>query len=605
MAHQNFFAELKRRNVYKVAVAYAVVAWLLIQAASILFPTYDAPTWVMKVFVAIVALGFPCALVIAWAFEMTPEGMKRTEDVLPTENIPQWSRRKFAALVVTIALIAAGLLVWQLIRARSTPRLQGGAPATPPAESLAGARPSISEKSIAVLPFENLSRDPDNAFFAEGVQDEILTRLAKVADLKVISRTSTQRFKSAPSDLREIARQLGVANILEGSVQKSRDQVRITVQLINALDDAHLWAETYDRSLIDTFAVESDVAQKIATSLAAKLNGTEKRAMAARPTENAEAYQLYLRGRFFWNKRTGADLKTAAEFFEKAVTADPAYAGAYAGLAQTYALIPVFGAGKPVDFFPKATVAAQRALDLDETSAEGHAALGMLTLFDLKFAASEKEFRRAIELNPNYATAHHWFGNSLLVTLGRFDEAIKEGKRAIELDPLSLIINADLGSTLIIARRYDEAIAQLRKTLALDGNFAYARWNLGEALYLKGDHAAAIAEYEKAAALDDDPEILALLGRAYAETGRREKALEILEKLKAAGRQGYIRNYLFTILYVGLGDKNAALDYLEKAWDGTESPDTTWLRVDPLFDPLRNEPRFQQLVAKMFPPEAK
>jgi tetratricopeptide (TPR) repeat protein len=312
-----------------------------------------------------------------------------------------------------------------------------------------------------------------------------------------------------------------------------------------------------------------------------------------------------LKGRFFWNKRTGADLKTAAEFFERAVAADPTYAGAYAGLAQTYLLIPVFGAGRPRDFFPKATIAARRAIDLDETSAEGHAALAMLTLFDFKFKPSEQEFRRAIQLNPNYATAHHWFGNSLLVTLGRFDEAIKEGQRAVELDPLSLIINADLGSTFMIGRRYDEAIAQLRKTLALDSNFAYARWNLGEALYLKGDVRGAITEYEKASVLDDDPQILALLGRAYAETGRKEQALECLEKLKTAERQSYVRNYLFTIIYTGLGDKNTALDYLEKARDGGETPDTTWLKVDPIFDPLRNEPRFQQLVAQIFPPDPK
>ena len=393
-------------------------------------------------------------------------------------------------------------------------------------------------------------------------------------------------------------------NILEGSVQKSNDQVRVNVQLINALTDAHLWADTYDRKLTDIFAVESDIAKTIADTLQAKLTGSEKRAIAVRPTENTEAYQLYLKGRFFWNKRTGADLKTAGEFFERAVAADPSYSGAYAGLAQTYLLIPVFGAGRPRDFFPKATVAARKAIELDETSSDGRAALAMLLLFDFKFAPSEQEFRRAIELNPNYATAHHWFGNSFLVTMGRFDEAIKEGQRAVELDPLSLIINADLGSTLMIARRYDDAIAQLRKTLALDGNFAYAHWNLGEALYLKGDVNGAIAEYEKAAALDDDPEILGLLGRAYAETGKKEKALELLEKLKAAGRQHYVRNYVFTIIYTGLGDKATALDYLERAQGDSESPDMGWLRVDPIFDPLRDEPRFQQLVAKLFPPNS-
>jgi tetratricopeptide (TPR) repeat protein len=384
-------------------------------------------------------------------------------------------------------------------------------------------------------------------------------------------------------------------------VQKAHDQVRITVQLINALNDSHLWADTYDRNLLDTFAVESDVAQKIATSLEAKLTGSEKRAIAARPTENSEAYQLFLKGRFFWNKRTGADLHTAANYFEQAVAADANFSGAYAGLADADLLIPVFGAGVPREFFPKAMTAARRAIELDDASAEGHTALAQLVLFDFKFVESEHEFRRAIELNPNYATAHHWLGNSLLVSLGRFDEAVKEGQRAVELDPLSLIINADLGSTLLIARRYDEAIAQLQRTLKLDGNFAYAHWNLGEALYLKGDVRNAIAEYQRADALDDDPEITALLGAAYAKAGQREKALSCLEKLKQIQNQRFVRNYLFAFLYAALGDNASGLNYLEKADNDGETPDTTWMKVDPLFDPLRGEPRFQKLVAKLFP----
>jgi adenylate cyclase len=460
---------------------------------------------------------------------------------------------------------------------------------------------SIPEKSVAVLPFENLSSDKENAYFAEGIQDEILTRLSKIAALKVISRTSTQKYKSAPDNLPEIAKQLGVANVLEGSVQKSGDAVRVTVQLIRAITDSHLWAETYDRKLIDTFGVESDVAQKIASSLEAKLTGSEQRAIATRPTENSEAYQFYLKGRFFWNKRTGADLHTAANYFEQAIAADANFAGAYAGLADADLLIPVFGAGEPREFFPKAMAAARRAVELDDASAEGHTALAQLVMFDFKFVESEHEFRRAIELNPNYATAHHWLGNSLLVSLGRFDEAVKEGQRAVELDPLSLIINADLGSTLIIARRYDEAIAQLQRTLKLDGNFAYTHWNLGEALYLKGDLPGAIAEYQRADALDDDPEITALLGAAYAKAGQRDKALECLEKLKQIQTQRFVRNYLFTFLYAALGDNASALNYLEKADNDGETPDTTWMKVDPLFDPLRSEPRFQKLVAKLFP----
>jgi TolB-like protein/Tfp pilus assembly protein PilF len=593
---RNFFAELKRRNVYKVAVAYAVVGWLVMQVCSTVVPALHLPDSVTTAVVVLTLLGFPIALVIAWAFEMTPEGMKRTEDVSPDAPIPQWSRRKFAALIAVIALLAAGLFVYQLV---------GTARWAVPSDRDDGRRSAASlpipEKSIAVLPFDNLSDDKSNSYFAEGVQDEILTRLAKVADLKVISRTSTQHFKSAPENLPEIARQLGVANILEGSVQRSGDQVRVNVQLIKARTDAHLWADIFDRKLTDIFAVESDIAKTIADTLQAKLTGSEQTAISKTPTANQQAYELYLKGRFFWNKRTGPDLKKAAEFFQQAITADPNYAGAYAGLAQTQLLIPVFGIGKPPDFFPPATSAARRAIALDETSAEGHSALAMLLLFDFKFAESEKEFHRAIEANPNYATAHHWFGNTLLVTLGRFDEGVKEGKRAVELDPLSLIINADLGSTLMIGRRYEDAIGQFKRTLALDDKFAYAHWNLGEALYLKGDVNAAITEYEKARSLDDDPEILALLGRAYAETGRRGEALELLARLQEKGKTEYVRNYLYTILYIGLGDRSTAIDYLEKAREGAETPDTVWIRVDPLFDPLRGEPRFQELVARLFP----
>jgi TolB-like protein/Flp pilus assembly protein TadD len=598
MNPSNFFAELKRRNVYKVAVAYAVISWLLIQAASILFPTFEAPSWVMKVFVAVIVLGFPAALIVSWAFEITPEGLKLEAEVAPSESRTRRTGRKIVGITVVLGVIATGLMLFQFLRLKNTvtPRSIEAAPAS----GTAAASSAIPQKSIAVLPFENLSDEKQNAYFAEGVQDEILTRLAKVADLKVISRTSTLRFKSAPADLREIAKQLGVTNILEGSVQKANDQVRVNVQLINALTDTHLWAESYDRKLIDIFAVESDVAQRIALALEAKLSGSEERAINARPTENTEAYQFYLKGRFFWNKRTGDDLKTAADLFQRAIAADPGYAGAYAALAATDLLIPVFGAGPTKEFLAKATTTARRAIELDETSAEAHSVLAMVLLFDLKFVESEAEFKRAIQLNPNYATAHQWYGNSFLTSLGRFDEAIREGERSVQLDPLSLVINTDLGSTLVLARRYDESIAQLRRTLALDPNFAYAHWNLGVPLYLKGDVTGAISEFEKAASLDDDPLVEGLLGRAYAETGRRDKAEAILQKLKERGEHQYVRTYAYVFVYIGLGDKAKAIECLERAYELSETPDMGWIKIDPLLDPLRDEPRFREIVAKMF-----
>src|SRR3989440_1186711 len=339
--------------------------------------------------------------------------------------------------------------------------------------------PSLPQKSIAVLPFDNLSRDPDNAYFAEGVQDEILTRLAKVADLKVISRTSTQHFKSAPENLPQIAKQLGVTNILEGSVQKAADQVRVNVQLINAITDAHVWADTYDRKLTDIFAVESEIAKNIAETLQARLSGSEKTSIAKTPTVNPEAYELYLKGRFFWNKRTGADLKRAIDYFNQAIAKDPNYALAYAGLADSYTLLSVFSAASPQDSIPQARVAAKKALELDNTLAEAHASSGrILSGYDYDFERAIAEFERAIQLNPNYATSYHWISNGPLTARGEFDRAITEGKRAVELDPLSMIDNADLGQIYFYARRYDEAISQVGKAIEIDPHSYLAHYYL-------------------------------------------------------------------------------------------------------------------------------
>jgi TolB-like protein len=443
--NSNFFAELKRRNVYKVAVAYIVAGWALSQGIAQVFPVFDIPNWVIRLIVLLIIIGLPIALVLAWMFELTPQGIRRTETA---DAMPESARRKkhtWIYVVVIGGLLSIGLFFLG--------RYSAGNTATPRPASDELRRGGQSEaatvppnKSIAVLPFDNLSRDPDNAYFAEGVQDEILTRLAKVADLKVISRTSTQRFKSAPNDLREIAQQLGVANILEGSVQKANDQVRVNVQLISALTDAHLWADTYDRKLTDIFAVETEIAKTVAGVLQAKLTGSEQHVIAARPTENTEAHQLYLKGRFFWNKRTGNDLKKSIDYFQQAITADSNYALAYAGIADAYVFLPGYSGGAPRDYYPKAIAAAKKALELDDTLAEARTSLALAIWYDdFDFSQANREFQRAIELNPNYAIAHQQYGNNTLSALGRFDDAIAEGKRAVDLDPLSLVINADLG----------------------------------------------------------------------------------------------------------------------------------------------------------------
>ncbi len=452
-----------------------------------------------------------------------------------------------------------------------------------------------------MLPFDNLSRDPDNAYFAEGIQDEILTRLAKIADLKVISRTSTERFKSSPDNLPQIAKQLGVANILEGSVQKSADQVRVNVQLINAMTDAHLWADIYDRKLTDIFAVESDIAKAIADTLHAKLTGSEKHAIVAQPTADPEAYQLYLKGRYFWNKRTGPDLRRAIDYFKQAIKDDQRYALAYAGLADSYVLLSAYGVGSPQEWFPPAETAAKKALELDDTLAEAHVSLAqILFLYDLNFVGSTKEFERAIALDPNYATAHHYYGSGPPLALGQFDRAIAELKRALELDPLSLIINADLGAGFVAARRYDEAVAQLRKTLEMDPRFYYAQWNLGEALELKGQLREALAQYKKAAELDDDPFVLGLVAQAYAKLGHRDEALKALDQMQRLATRRYVANDSFALVYMALGEKEKAIAWLERAYRDRAGQEIVGLRVDPMLDPLRGDPRFEALVVKGF-----
>jgi TolB-like protein/Tfp pilus assembly protein PilF len=594
----NFFAELKRRNVYKVAVAYAVVGWVIAQIATQIFPFLEIPNWIVRLVIVLIAIGFPIALVIAWAFEATPEGIKRTEVADAMPGIA--NRKKHAWIYIVMIGVAVSIAIFFI--GRYTGQNAGGSARTEAATDSTIAS-AVSQKSIAVLPFDNLSEDKANAYFAEGVQDEILTRLAKVADLKVISRTSTQHFKSAPDNLPQIAKQLGVTNILEGSVQKANDQVRVNVQLINALTDAHLWAEIYDRRLTDIFAVESDIAKTIADTLQAKLTGLEKTAMSKKPTVNPEAYELYLKGRFFWNKRTAADLRKAIGYFNQAIEKDPNYALAYSGLADSYVILSVFGAASPQDSIPQARVAAKKALELDDTLAEAHASSGrILGPFDFEFERSISEFERAIQLNPNYAMAHHWLSWGPLTALGQADRAIAEGKRAVELDPLSLINNADLGGNVYFnSRRYDEAIAQLRKTIEIDPRFYIAHYYLGQAFQLKGQLSEAITEYQKAVDLDDDPEALAYLGQAYARAGQRDEAQNILARLTEEAKSRYVSGYSMALMFMGLGDKEQAIDALERAYQEGAGNDLFTIKVDPMLDDLRGQPRFEALAEKVLP----
>jgi len=419
-----------------------------------------------------------------------------------------------------------------------------------------------------------------------------------VADLKVIARTSTQKFKSAPENLPEIAKQLGVMNILEGSVQKANDQVRVNVQLINALTYTHLWADAYDRRFTDIFAVESEIAKSIADALQATLTGSEKSSIAKAPTANPEAYELYLKGRFFWKKRSGADLRKAIEYFNQAIAKDPNYALAYAGLADAYLLLPNYGSASTQESLPPARAALKKALELDDSLAEAHASSGLLATFECRLERAITDFERAIQLKPNYATAHHWlmFGR---LALGHLDQAVEEGKRALKLDPLSPIINADFAWTYFCARRFDKAERQARKTLEIDPQFFLAHYYLGEVLQFKGHLSEAIAEFQKAVDLNGDPDSLGMLGQAYARNGQKDEAQKILLQLNEEAKSRYVAPYASALVYLGLGEKERALDDLERAYQRGDTNYLFVIRVDPMLDDLRGHPRFDALVQKI------
>ncbi len=593
MNPKNFFAELKRRNVYKVAIAYAVVAWLLMQIATQVFPFLEIPNWVIRLVIMLIVIGFPIALVIAWAFELTPEGLKRTE---PADELPKKSGRSRAWIYVVV--IAGAISVGLFFVGRYTaPDKQGGTV-------------EVVTKSIAVLPFENLSHDPDNAYFADGIQEEILTRLSKIADLKVISRTSTQRFKSTPDNLLEIARQLGVANVLEGSVQRSADQVRVNVQLIKAATDTHLWADTFDRKVTDVFAVESEIAKAIADTLQAKLSGAEQSAIAARPTENSEAHDLYLKGRYFFGKRTVDDFKRAIDYFNQAIAKDPNYAPAYAGVADSYALLPEYSTESPAEDLPKAKAAADKAVALDNNLAEAHVSRGLLFAdADLNLKGAKEEFELAIALNPNYADAHYFLGVSVLTPLGQFDKAIAEVSRAVELDPFSVIINFNLGFCYYFARRYPEAVVQVRKAAELDRSFFGPHALLGLVHDASGQREQAITEYQRAYDLSrhsgGQADYAVLLAEIYALKGDRAKALQQLDELKALAQRGEVPAFRVAAVCVRLGDKNEAIEWLERSYQNKENSLITTINVEPRLDPLRNDPRFQALAEKVIPRDAK
>jgi TolB-like protein/Tfp pilus assembly protein PilF len=454
-----FFTELKRRKVYRVAVAYAIVAWLLIQAASILFPTFEAPSWVMKVFVTAVILGFPVALILAWAFEMTPEGIRRAEEVAPRESKAPKDGRKWTAIIVVAAALAAALFAFQFARTRK--------PAT--AELPKQTAPAASmDKSVAVLPFENLSSDKENAFFAQGIQDEIITTLSKISGLRVISRTSTAHYQSAPQNLPEIARQLRVSNVLEGSVQKAGDRVHINVQLIQADTDAHLWAQSYDRQLTDIFGVEGEVAKSIADSLQATLSPQEKARVETKPTTNADAYVLYLRARDYQTRPDNLlqDFRSAIYLYDQAIKLDPNFALAHARLSATASVIYHFY--EPTETWKqKAHAEALESLRLQPNLGEGHLALGLYHYYiEGDYDGALRELALATEALPHDGDVGLYIA-AVQRRAGHLTEALAAYQRAEQIDPRNFVTLYDSSQTYFGLRDWRTAAERMDRVLAL------------------------------------------------------------------------------------------------------------------------------------------
>ena len=454
-------------------------------------------------------------------------------------------------------------------------------------------------RSLAVLPLENLSGDARQDYFSDGMTDELITELGQISDLRVISRTSVMTFKGARKPLPEIARDLNVDAVVEGTVLRSDNHVRITAQLILATADKHLWAKSYEGDLRDAFALQSQVARSIASEIRVELTPHEKAVLEPRKHVNAEAYEAYLKGRYFWNKRTADGLKMAVDYFNQATGKDPNFAAAYAGLADTYALLGdwEYGVLAPKEAYPKAKAAATKALELDNTLGEAHISLAFcLDNFDWDWESAGREFRRGIELNPGYATGHHWYAWHL-TALGRNDAAVAEIQKAESLDPLSLIIGADLAEELLVAHRFDEAIEQSRKTVNLDPFFGLAHFVLGQALTQQHIYKEAIAELQKAIELSPgNTAVTANLAYAYAVSGMKSEAVKMLNDLKNRSSHAFSNAPEIAVIYMGLGQKDQAMVWLERAYVERFNPAVL---MRPCFDTLRSDPRFQDLLGRI------
>jgi TolB-like protein/class 3 adenylate cyclase/Tfp pilus assembly protein PilF len=480
-------------------------------------------------------------------------------------------------LLITVVLLLVGLYIWQSTEEKK--------------------KVAFNKYRIAVLPFINMSGDAENEYFSDGMTEELISYLSQIRGLEVIARTSVMTYKGKEKKIDEIGRELKVGTVLEGSVRKAENQVRVTAQLINVEDQGHLWSQTYDRELKRVFAIQSDIAQKVAEALKVRLLAGEKQRIEKEGTENLEAHNLYLKGLYFVNRSPKEDLEKSKEYFEQAIEKDPTYAQAYARLAFSYAYLG-FLYLSPKETFPKAKVAAMKAVEIDDTLAEAHTSLALIKAwYDWDWSGAEREYKRALSLNPSSALAHWRYGMDYLSSMGRYEEATAELKRAQELDPLNLALTEALGWGFYFARQYDQQIEQFRILAEMDPDYPQSHWGLGTAYLCKGRHEQAIIEFQK---LKDHMPLWALtsLGGVYAASGKRDEAQKLLGELKEKALQEKVNPVFFAWIYIALGEKDSAFEWLQKAYEERSSV-LIFLKVDPVYDNLHSDPRFKELLKKM------
>jgi TolB-like protein/class 3 adenylate cyclase/Flp pilus assembly protein TadD len=522
-------------------------------------------------------------------------------------------RRHMAGLlvgVVGVLLGIIGVIAWQgrrwlgpdtvaEIKAESTRGSQEGMAVDSPATKEV---PSLDKRRIAVLPFVNLSADPDNEYFSDGMTEELISRLSQIRGLEVIARTSAMKYKGVAKDVAEIGRELQIGTVLEGSVRKAENQVRVTVQLINVHNQMHLWSQDYDRELKGVFAIQSDIAQRVTEALKGQLLSAEKQQIAKQGTENLEAYNLALKGRYYFKKLTKAGLQKATEYFEQAIAQDPGYAQAYADLAWTYAFFGWWAYFPPKEVCPKARALAEKAVEMDTQLADGYLALALVKmLYDWDWGGAEKDFQRAFEVDSSAATRPRYgIYAYYLMFRGRYAEAIAVSEKALQLDPLNIALNTSVGVMFVAARQYDRAIEQYRKILDLDPHNFYAHYRFAWAYLGKEMYEETIAEFHKALALaGDNAWIIAGLGHAYAVSGKRDQAVQLLAILTERSKQEYVQPGAFAFLYIGLGENDLAFEQLQKDYEGHADDALLWLKACPGWDRLSADPRWAALLQKV------